>query len=145
MEWACFQYTMMPFGLKNAPTIFSRFVVTAFKDFIHIFLQVYMDDWTVYGMIRDHLENLRMMLERCRQHQITLNPKKCIFCAPFGMMLGHIVCKKGLLVDPMNIELILSLPPLMNVNMLRGTLGHTGYYRKFIRGYAVITAPMEKL
>ena len=61
------------------------------------------------------------------------------------MLLGHIVCKKGLLVDPAKIELILSLPPPMNVKMLRETLGHTGYYHKFIRGYATITAPMEKL
>ena len=85
------------------------------------------------------------MLERCRQHQIALNSKKCIFCAPFRIMLGHIVCKQGLLVDPTNIALILSLPPPTNVNMLWATLGHMGYYRKFIKGYVMITAPMEKL
>ena len=64
-EWGCFQYTVMPFGLKNVPVIFSQVVVVAFKYFIHKFLQVYMDDWTVYGLIRDHLANLRLMLERC--------------------------------------------------------------------------------
>ena len=64
-EWGCFQYTAMPFGLKNAPAVFSRVVVAAFKDFIHKFLQVYMDDWTVYGLIKDHLANLCLMLERC--------------------------------------------------------------------------------
>ena len=135
----------MLFGLKNAPTVFSRVVVTMFKYFIQKFLQVYMDDWTVYGLIRDHLDNLRLMLERCRHYQIALNYKKCIFCVPFGMLLGHIVCKEGLLVDPLKIALILSFPPLTNVNMLRTMLGHTGYYRKFIKGYAVITDPMEKL
>ena len=57
-KWGCFQYTVMPFGLKNALTIFSRVVVVAFKDFIQNFLQVYMDDWIVYGLIKDHLENL---------------------------------------------------------------------------------------
>ena len=61
------------------------------------------------------------------------------------MLLGHIVCKEGLFVDPVKIVLILSLLPPMNVKMLRATLGHIGYYRKFIKGYAVITAPMEKL
>ena len=55
------------------------------------------------------------------------------------------MCKKGLLVDPMNIVLILSLPLPTNVKMLRVTLGHNGYYRKFIKGYTAITAPMEKL
>ena len=71
--------------------------------------------------------------------------KKCIFYAPFGMLLGHIVCKKGLLVDPVKITLILSFPSPTDVKMLRETLGHTGYYHKFIKGYVAITTPMEKL
>ena len=58
IEWGCFQYTVMPFGLKNAVAVFSRVVVVVFKDFIQNFLQVYMDDWTIYGLIRDHLNNL---------------------------------------------------------------------------------------
>ena len=72
-EWGCFQYTVMLFGLKNPPVIFSRVVVAAFKDFIQNFLQFYMDDWTVYGLSKDHLVNLRMILERCWWHQIVLN------------------------------------------------------------------------
>ena len=104
-----------------------------------------MDEWIVYGLIRDHMVNLRLMLDRCRQHQIALNSKKCIFCAPFGMFLGNIVCKQGLLVDLTNSALILSLLSPTNVKMLRATLGNTGYYRKFIRGYAAITTSMEKL
>ena len=61
------------------------------------------------------------------------------------MLLGHIVCKEGLLVDLTKITLILSLLPPTNVKMLRVTLGHTWYYHKFIKRYVVITAPMEKL
>ena len=61
------------------------------------------------------------------------------------MLLGHIVCKQGLLVDPGKIPLILRFPPPTNVKMLRETLGNTKYYHKFIGGYAAITAPMEKL
>ena len=90
----------MPFGLKNAPTIFSRVVVSSFKEFIHKFLEVYFDDWTNFGLLKDHIASLRLMLDKCRQHQISLNLKKCIFCAPFGILLGHIVCKQGLMVDP---------------------------------------------
>ena len=63
-EWGCFQYIVMPFGMKNAQTVFSWVVVAVFKQFIQKFLQIYMDDWTVYGIIRDHLDNLRLMLER---------------------------------------------------------------------------------
>ena len=135
----------MPFGLKNAPTIFSRVVITAFKEFIHQFLEVYLDDWTVYNMLEDHVEVLRLMLERCMQFQISLNIKKFIFCTPFGIFLRHIVCKQGLLVDPAKIVVIINLQPPKSVRQLRETLGHTGYYRKFIKEYAQMTAPMEKL
>ena len=78
-EWSCYQYTVMLFELKNSPAIFSRIVVSAFKYFIHKFLEVYFDDWTVFGLVRDHIESLCMMFGRCRQYQIALNSKKCIF------------------------------------------------------------------
>jgi hypothetical protein len=59
--------------------------------------------------------------------------------------LGHIVCKQGLLVDPTKIVVIVNLQPPKSIHQLRETLGHTRYYMKFIKGYAQITAPMEKL
>jgi hypothetical protein len=65
-EWGYYQYTIMPFGLKNAPAIFSRVVIAAFKEFIHHFLKVYLDDWTVYSLLKNHVEVLRLILERCR-------------------------------------------------------------------------------
>lgn len=85
------------------------------------------------------------MLSKCRQYQISLNLKKCVLYVPFGTLLGHIVCKQGLLVDPAKIAIIVNLPPPNSVKQLCTTLGHTGYYQKFIKGYAKITAPMEKL
>ena len=84
------------------------------------------------------------MLAKCRQHHISLNLKKCVFCASFGTLLGHIVCKQGLLVDPTKIPIIVNLPPPNLVKQLHTTLGHTRYYRKFIKGYAKITVSMEK-
>ena len=93
----------------------------------------------------DHVEVLRLILERCRQCHISLNINKCIFKTPFGILLGHIVCKQGLLVDPSKIAIIVDLQPPTSVKQLRTVLGHTSYYRKFIKGYAQITAPMEKL
>jgi hypothetical protein len=135
----------MPFGLKNAPTIFSRVVIASFKEFIHEFLEVYLDDWIVYSLLKDHVEVLRIMLERCSQCQISLNIKKCIFDTPFGILLGHIVCKQGLISDPSKVEVIVNLPPPKLVRKLRETLGHTCYYIKFIKGYVQITAPMEKM
>ena len=86
-----------------------------------------------------------MILERCRQFHISLNLKKYICCAPFGIFLGHAVCREGMFMDPMHIAIIGYLPPLSPVQQLRTTLGHISYYRKFFRGYVEVTATMEKL
>ena len=115
MEWGSYQYTVMPFGLKNAPTMFSRVVVASFKEFIHKFLEVYLDDWMVFILLHDHKEVHQVMLDRCMQYQILLKLKKCIFCTPFGILLGHVVCKQGLLVDPTKIAVILELEPPTSV------------------------------
>ena len=135
----------MPFGLKNTPTIFSRVVIADFKEFIHKFFEVYFDDWIVFGLMNKHVGALRLMLAKCREHHISLNLKKSIFYVPFGILLGHVVCRQGLMVDPTKIAIIVNLPPPALVKQLRTTLGHTGYYQKFIKGYAQITVPMENL
>jgi hypothetical protein len=135
----------MTFGLKNAPTIFSRVVITTYKYFIHKLLEVYLDEWTIFSLLKSHVEFLRLMLERYRKCQISLNIKKCIFNTPFGILLGHIVCIHGLLVDPAKIVVIVNLPPPKLVHQLRATLRHTWYYRKFIKGYAHISASMENM
>jgi hypothetical protein len=93
IEWGSYQYMVMPFGLNNAPTIFSRVVVEAFKEFLHKFLEAYFDDWTIFSLLQNHIECLILMLDKCRQCHITLNLNKCILFSPFGVLLGHIVCK----------------------------------------------------
>jgi len=64
IEWGSFRYIVMPFGLNNAPAIASRVVVVAFKDFIHNFLEVYLDDWTMFGLLKNHVEVVTLMLDR---------------------------------------------------------------------------------
>lgn len=74
-----------------------------------------------------------------------MNLKICIFYVPYEILLGHIVCKKGLMVDPDKVIVIINLDPPRNVKKLHMTLGHTVYYRKFIKAYVHIIAPMEKV
>ena len=65
-----------------------------------------------------------------------LNLKKCFFYVPFGIMLGHVVCRQGLIVDPTKIIVIINLEAPRSVKQLCAILGHRGYYRKFIKNYA---------
>jgi hypothetical protein len=109
-KWGSFQYIVIPFGLKNVATMFSRVLVAAIKDFIHKFLEVYFDDWIMFSLLKDHVEVLMLMLDICRQCQISLNIKKFIFNAPFGILFWHVMCKQGLLVDPAKIDVIVNLP-----------------------------------
>ena len=63
IEWGCFQYTVMRFGLKNAPAIFLCIVVAAFKKYIHKFSKVYLDGCTIFGLVKHHVVSLHLMLE----------------------------------------------------------------------------------
>ena len=122
----------MPFDLKNAPAIFSRVVVATFKDFIHKLLEVYLDDWIVFSLLKKHVQKLCLKLDKCRQLQVSLNLKKCIFCSPFRVLLGHIVCKDGLIVDPTKLVVIVSLVAPTIVKQLCIALRYTSYYCMFM-------------
>jgi hypothetical protein len=64
MLWGFFSYNVMPFGLKNAPSIFSMIVVTSFKECIHKFLDVYLDDWTIFNLLKENMQSLYLMLDQ---------------------------------------------------------------------------------
>lgn len=99
----------------------------------------------MFGLVRCHVASLHLMLDSYRRYQISMKLKKCIFCVPYGIFLGHVAYKKLLMVDPTKIVVIFNLEAPNNVNQLRAMLGHTGYYRNFIKAYAQIAVPMEKL
>ena len=65
IEWGSYMYNAMPLGLKNTPVIFSRILVNTFKDFIHDFLEVYLNDWTIFRILYPHIQALRLMFECC--------------------------------------------------------------------------------
>ena len=74
-----------------------------------------------------------------------MNINKCIFLTPIGILLGHIVYKEGIKVDFAKIKIILNLKPPVSSKQVRVLLGHTGYYKKFIRYYSDMTYPLEEL
>jgi hypothetical protein len=89
----------MPFGLCNAPTAFQKMSTKAFKEYLNKFMQVFLDNFNVYGSKKDHLSQLQKCLEECKQNKINFNPKKCALCVNLGVLLRHIVFCDGLLVD----------------------------------------------
>lgn len=141
-----FAYRWMPFGLCNAPATFQRCMLSIFSDMVERFLEVFMDDFSVFGdSFQDCLSNLTKVLSRCEEKNLVLNWEKCHFMVRQGIVLGHIVSSKGLEVDKAKIDLISNLPTPKTVRDVRSFLGHAGFYRRFIKDFSVISRPLCNL
>ncbi len=141
-----YDWTVMPFGLKNATSTFTRTMSEVFKDFGNKFLKVFVDDLNVHsGSWREHLQHLDMVLSKLREVNLKLNPKKCCFAAKSIAFLGHVVSENGTRPDPGKVEAVLHFPQPRTVTNIRSFLGLTGYYRKYIKGYARLAAPLFEL
>ena len=138
-----FAYRRMPFGLCNAPATFQRCMVSIFSDYVEEIIEVFMDDFTVYGNSFDEcLKILTKILQRCVETNLVLNFEKCHFMVDQGLILGHIVSSKGLEVDKAKIDVIKTLPYPNSVREVRSFLGHAGFYRRFIKDFSKISRPM---
>ena len=128
--WGTFAYQKIPFGLKNAGATFQRAKSYAFHDIKKI-VEVYLDDLTAHSKKRaDHPAHLRAVFERCF-YKIRLNPHKCIFCVISGRLLGFIVSKHGMMVDPFKVEAIVKLPPPRTIRQLQSLQGKANFLRRF--------------
>jgi hypothetical protein len=109
--WGTFAYRVMPFGLKNVGTTFQKDMRYIFHDLYHIILS-YLDDLTTQSNKHtQHLDDLQIIFQRCRQSNICLNPLKCMFCITSGCLLGFIISQSGITVDPLKVQAITEIPP----------------------------------
>jgi hypothetical protein len=108
-------------------------------------MQIFLDDFYVYGDKKDHLEQLQKCLEKCSLNGIRLNLFKNAFCVNSGVLLGHIVCHDSLLVDPWKISAIIVMPPPTNVMEIKQFLGVASFYQCYFQDFANKATPMCKL
>jgi hypothetical protein len=136
----------MPFGLCNAPAMFQRCMFSIFSDMVERFLEIFMDDFSVFGdSFDDCLTNLEKVLNMCEEKNLALNWEKCHFMVTNDIVLGHIVSSIGIEVDKSKIKLIANLPTPKSVKDVRSFLGHAGFYRRFIKDFSVIFKPLSNL
>ncbi|CAN6712883.1 unnamed protein product [Malus baccata var. baccata] len=146
MPFGTFAYRRMPFGLCNAPATFQRCMMSIFSGMVENIVEVFMDDLSVFGNSFDIcLNNLSLVLERCREANLVLNWEKCHFMVKHGIVLGHLILSKGIEVDKAKIEMIAKLPPSTSVKNVRSFLGHAGFYRRFIKDFSKISRPLCNL
>nr|GFA15497.1 reverse transcriptase domain-containing protein [Tanacetum cinerariifolium] len=144
--YGTFAYKRMPFGLCNAPGTFQRCMMAIFHDMIEKTMEVFMDDFSVFGnSFSTCLTNLEHMLKRCEDTKLALNWEKSHFMVKEGIVLGHKILKKGIEVDKAKIEVISKLPHPTTIKGIRSFLGHAGFYRRFIKDFSKISQPMIHL
>ncbi|GJU62710.1 reverse transcriptase domain-containing protein [Tanacetum coccineum] len=128
--YGMFAYRRMPFSLCNPPGTFQRCMMAIFHDMIEQTMEVFMDDFSVFGnSFSTCLTNLDKMLKRCEDTNLALNWKKSHFMVKEGIVLGHKISKKGIEVDKAKIDVISKLPHPTTVKGIRSFLGHAGFYR----------------
>ena len=131
--WGTFCYKVMPFGLKNAGATYQRVIVTLFHDMMHKEIEVYVDDMIAKSQGGDeHVVNLRKLFERLRKFQLKLNPAKCTFGATSKKLLGFVVSKKGIEIDPDKVRAIQDLSPPRTQKKVRSFMGKLNYIARFI-------------
>ena len=140
-----YEFVVMPFGLTNAPSTFQATMNRIFQPYLRKFIAVFFDDILVYSRTKaEHLQHLELTLSMLETHQLFAKISKCLFCKTQVEYLGHIVNVKGVQVDPTKIEAIQAWPKPTTVKQLRGFLGLTGYYRKFVANYAHLAYPLTE-
>ncbi|GJT01710.1 reverse transcriptase domain-containing protein [Tanacetum coccineum] len=144
--YGTFAYRRMPFGLCNAPGTFQRCMMAIFHDMIEKTMEVFMDDFSVFGdSFSSCLANLDKMLKRCEDTKLALNWEKSHFMVKEGIVLGHKISRKGIEVDKAKVDVISKLPHPTTVKGIRSFLGHAGFYRRFIKDFSKISRPMTHL
>ena len=139
-----FQFKRLAFGLCNAPATFSRLVMKALSGLDKRFYAPFLDDVAVFShSIDEHMEHLFSVLNAQRKAGLTLQPAKCQLFQHEINFLGHLISAKGVQTSPDFVNVIKDWPLPHTIKDLRTFLGKTGYYRKFIRDYAKLAAPLQ--
>ena len=139
-------FNKLPFGLMNSPHAFSMVVSEVLRGINWRFAQVYVDDILVYSSDFDqHLKHLQEIFDRLRTANLRLKMSKCHFAAKEVKYLGHKFSRQGITVDEEKIASVISYPRPKTQREVRSYLGLCNYYRKFVKGYAELARPLNRL
>ncbi|WVZ89869.1 hypothetical protein U9M48_036220 [Paspalum notatum var. saurae] len=141
-----YEFLVMPFGLTNALATFQSVMNTIFGKWLRHGVLVFMDDILIYtAILHEHIQLLTMVLSIIGKHHFCIKLSKCSFAQREIEYLGHCISAKGVATEPSKVRAVQEWPVPATLKELRGFLGLTGYYRKFIRNYGMIARPLTQL
>jgi len=145
-RYGSYEFLVMPFGLTNAPATFCNLMNDVLYEFLDDFVVVYLDDIVVFSRsMNEHVVHLSRVLSRLREHKLFVKKEKCDFASAEIMFLGHLVSVDQVRMDPMKVQAIVEWAAPATVSDLRSFLGLANYYRRFIKDYSKVAAPLSDL
>lgn len=141
-----YEYLVMPFGLCNAPAAFQSFVNEILREFLNIFVFVYLDDILIFSPDTEtHAVHVRQVLQKLLENQLYVKAEKCDFHAATVSFLGYIVTANQIQMDPAKVSAVADWPTLDSRRKVQQFLGFANFYRKFIRSFSSVAAPLHAL
>jgi hypothetical protein len=140
-----FEWLVMPMGLTNAPATFQRLMNDVLRPF-HAFARVYLDDIVIFSAsAAEHEAHVKQVLDALRKNQLRLNPSKCVFHVTTINFLGHVVSPGRVSMEPDKVEAVRAWALPRTKKQLQSFLGFVNFYRKFVKQFAHIAAPLTDL
>ncbi|KAL1021133.1 hypothetical protein UPYG_G00009230, partial [Umbra pygmaea] len=141
-----FEYLVMPFGLTNAPAVFQTLINDVLRDFIGNFVFVYLDDILIFSPdYATHVQHVRQVLLRLLENRLFVKAEKCMFHTNSTSFLGFVVAEGEVRMDPAKVTAVLDWPTPETRKQLQSFLGFANFYRRFIRNYGQVAAPLTAL
>nr|GEV37102.1 putative reverse transcriptase domain-containing protein [Tanacetum cinerariifolium] len=141
-----FEFTLMPFGLNNAPAVFMDLMNRVYRPYLDKFVIVFIDDILIYSKTREeHEMHLGLVLELLKKEKLYVRFSKCEFWLREVQFLGHVINGDGIHVDPSKIEVVKNWEAPRTPFKVHSFLGLTGYYRRFIENFYKIAKPLTVL
>lgn len=145
-RYGLYQYNVMPFGLTNAPATCQQFMNDVLREFLDIFVVVYLDDILIYSENPgEHDDHVRKVLSKLQEYNLFCKPEKCEFNVDTTTFLGFIISPQGLSMDPSKIQTITGWNPPTTVKGVQSFLGFANFYRRFIQDYSKLAEPLFNL
>jgi len=141
IDWGTFVWIIMPFGLKNAPPTYQQVMSMAFREYLGVFMKLFLDDFNVFSNLKKYLAKLQLCFDKCREFNISLNMEKHMFLVYSRIILGYGVSKVGTLLDPNFVLTIVNMLALKMPKDVQVFNGMAQFYQCFMKNFCFHHGP----